>query len=159
MDALHAGGSGVGEPPDDAEEILSHAAHLLWARRMRWEGWRYGDAYDAQRKVHDALVPFAQLQARDRRQLRIMLEAEEFADRVARLVDYPRGAARPFTVPEMRINRDVALVGQPGQIGKVESWTVGRDGELERIWVRWPDGLLIGYDPQEQVLTRCEEQQ
>jgi hypothetical protein len=135
---------------------LARVAHEYWRERLEREGWRYGERFDPARRTHDALVCFDRLSAADRDQARLAVEAEHLPAQLARLIDYPRGPARPFTLEEMTRGRSVQLEGDEGATGRIESWESDENG-LQLIRVRWPDGALVEYAPQEQALLRPEE--
>jgi hypothetical protein len=42
-------------------ERLAEHHHAVWARQRLPDGWRYGPEWDDDRKLHPALVPYAEL--------------------------------------------------------------------------------------------------
>jgi len=152
----------------DLLDKLAAIAHELWCRRMREDGWKAGPRYDPQRRVHDALVPFAQLADHDQRAARLRVEASEIAERLAGVIDgFPRGPDRPFVIEEMRRGLEVVFCANgpprslsevaPNDRGRIVSWETDDDGELTLVTVRWAGGEEVGYVPQERELARPEE--
>ncbi len=58
------------EPPfvfsDDEVEELARAEHDRWCSDLRRQGWRWGPAKDATRRLHPNLVPWSELSEDDR---------------------------------------------------------------------------------------------
>jgi hypothetical protein len=112
--------------------------------------------YNAESRIHDALVPFVDLGEDDRGIVLEIVEVLELEAQLASAVDYPRGADRRFTVREMRTGLDVASAIGPAR-GKVISWeTSQRTGRLQLIRVKWDDGRITEHAPAERELRRVE---
>lgn len=135
-------------------ELLAATAHEIWCDRLRRAGWRYGELFDEKKRTHDALVPFAQLSATDRRSTHATILALQIEEQLADAIEYPRGPDSEFTLPEMRVGLPV-LWGEEPAIGHVVSWETDSDSDaLKAIKVRWPDGMLSEHFPPERELRR-----
>ncbi|SCJ46273.1 RyR domain [uncultured Clostridium sp.] len=44
-----------------AIEDVARNIHEVWAQGRMAEGWRYGQEYDGERKLHPSLIPYEQL--------------------------------------------------------------------------------------------------
>lgn len=130
-------------------DALARVAHDLWLAHMKAEGWTPGQRYDEAARTHDALVPFENLDPRDRRCLLAGVRAEGLEELLLRAVDYPRGAERELGVGEMRRGLTVTDGGGEAR-GSVESWETDAGGRLlELIRVRWEDGEVTEHYPPE----------
>ena len=130
---------------------------------MRRDGWHASDTFDAQKRAHDALVPFERLSRRDRRSLRIAVIAEELKLNLADVVEYERGPDRVFLVEEMSVGLRVGMAptDEPSHRddvpGVVVDWAVDpATRELESIQVRWDDGDVTHHHPDVRELRRLE---
>ena len=150
------------EAADTATELAS-IAHRLWCAAMRQCGWRHGSRYDAGRKLHDALVPFEQLDPDTRHDLCQAVEHEELSQRLIELVRHDRGPARVLRAGEMRAGARVALADDepeaggtaPARQGTIMEWEVDpREGVLQLVRVRWDSGEVTEHFPPECELRR-----
>jgi len=124
------------------------------------QGWRHGP-YDAEQKLHDALVEFGELSAEDRVRTLDMVRDHQLEPWLAGLVDYDRGPWRAFTLSEMRPGlrvcqpKDPDAPADPADIGVVESWSVDPEANaLSAITVRWSDGSATVHHPGARELRR-----
>ena len=54
-------------------EQLAEAAHKIWMDGKIRDGWKYGPAIDKDKKIHNCLVPYAQLSESDKESDRDMV--------------------------------------------------------------------------------------
>lgn len=118
---------------DGRLQELAELLHALWCRRRQLEGWERGREFDQETMLHDALVPFADLKAIDRRDL--MDAAEDVASRIDRMLRYQRGSEQQC----------------------VTSGESELPDELKSIVVFWPDGSVTEQDPRTGIVTRIRE--
>lgn len=146
-------------PDSDLAEHIAAVAHEAWRRRMTYAGWVAGSHYSEPGKVHDALVPFEELNPADRRATLSSVRLEKMEAKLAALVEYPREPDRPFTLEEMRPGLSVTSAIEAGpastEHGVVESWEADEDGTLRMIQVRWDDGDLTEHHPAARELRRA----
>lgn len=140
-------------------DALVAVAHDLWRARMAREGWRPGPRYDAGARIHDAIGSFQDLDAADRDYVRQRVEASGLPDRLAALIDYPRGPDRPIRLTEVKRGLPVRLASaddSPGtseDTGQIHSWM--DDGErLTLVRVVWSDGEVTEHVPAARDLER-----
>lgn len=138
---------------------LAAVAHRLWCEDMVTDGWRHGPRFDEAERTHDALVPFDQLGRHDRRHAVLAVECSGIAERLADLIDHPRGPDREFTTEEMRTELPVTLSPRQGEAapaerGAIVSWETDEGGDLRLIRVRWSDGDLSEHHPAARELRR-----
>jgi hypothetical protein len=130
--------------------MIAAAAHEAWRRQMTKSGWRHGKSWDAATRTHNALVPFTDLDQDDRWAAIEAIEAMGVERDLAAAIDYPRGPARHFVTRDMVVGLRVESTGTPGDFGEVIGWDVNtRSGRLEGIHVRWDDGAVGRYAPNE----------
>lgn len=140
---------------------LTEIAHDLWRDLMEQRGWTFGPEHDAGAKRHDALVPFSQLGAPDRRQALLGITAMELLEDLADAIRYERGPARLFLAEEMHEGCAVGWNTEhcepgpdaPPEPGRVVAWQV-RDGLLRSVTVEWADGSRSEHDPEARELRR-----
>lgn len=143
-------------------DTLTRLAHEYWRRRMGAAGWRPGRRYDEAQRTHDALVPFDELSAHDRRLARVAVRAREIEPLLEDAVDHDRGPEREFAPEEMKVGLPVAWARNlrfddpaiAALTGEIVSWEVGADGGLSLIRVRWADGEVSEHLPSERELRR-----
>lgn len=145
----------------DLIDQIASVAHELWRRNLEREGWRPGPRFDADKRIHDAMVPYRELSPFDQRQVRVGVECCELDEELLRSVDHVRGPSREFRVEEMREGLPVQLTAPFGDDpveaqGTIEKWEPGPEGSVETIHVRFPDGDLVGYCPSQRELRRIE---
>lgn len=156
---------GIPMATDAITRDLARAAHALWCRKMVACGWTYGEVFDQEQCTHDALVPFDRLNIHDQNNAIVLIQSEEIEERLARLLDYPRGPDRPFTPEEMRVGLPVGwatsvkftdpLRNAADEVGTVMSWQVDEaTGELSVIRIRWPGGDVNEHYPSQRDLRR-----
>ncbi len=150
---------------EDAIMELAKVAHLFWCGRMIRAGWKYGQMYDPTLRTHNALQPFDRLDLRDKRAARIILETEEFGERLAEVIEYPRGPDRPFIAEEMKIGLRVGWADHvrladrdsQAQTGSIASWELDpHTKELTLLRVLWQPGNLTEHHPDEGDLVRLD---
>lgn len=154
-----------GEQTRALVERVAQVVHDCWRIHMRELGWLPGPVHDAERRTHDALVPFEALSRRDRKGLLEAVVAEEVPRRLARVFEYQRGDDRELLVEEMHEDlrvgwAEVVAAGRDQWIreeGRVVTWTCGEDGELASFDVRWQDGTVTSHVPQGRELRRLED--
>lgn len=131
---------------------IACVAHELWCDRMGRAGWRRGASFNLSAQAHDAMVPFAELDPRDRRSLLAAVRASGVLDLLAAAVEYPRGAFREIGAREVRVGLPVTDRGGVAR-GTVQSWETDPGGQvLDKIRVRWEDGQLTEHYPPEAEL-------
>lgn len=145
-----------------ALDRLAEIAHDLWRDRMERAGWAHGPAYDPDAKHHDALRPFARLDARDKERALVGVRALDCLDQLADAIDYQRGANREFTLDDMReglavVHNDPAgpATLAPDEPGRIVEWKTDA-GRLRSICVRWADGSTSEHHPAAGELRRFE---
>jgi hypothetical protein len=150
-----------GPAPDTLLYQLAAAVHAAWCARMRRGGWTPGERLDEARRTHDALVPFEELGEYDRSRTLKVVQLEGLEERLAAMVDYPRGPDRPLTASEMhrglRVRMAGCLPGTPALLGTIIGWeTSPSTGGLELVRVRWQDGRVTEHAPLGCELRRLE---
>jgi hypothetical protein len=155
----------MGTPLDHINKLAA-IAHDLWCVHMRAEGWHSGP-FNPGSLSHDALVPFDRLGSADRRVARSAIEAEELERLLTRIIDYPRGADRPFGTEDIRKGTKVAFCPEgvppsqsavdPGDLGVIDSWETDSAGDVSLVVVRWSSGELGRYLPETRELARWDE--
>lgn len=128
--------------PHPAELQIAALAHQLWCERMIAQGWRPGDGYDRAARIHDALVPFAQLRIQDKRDTALGVIALELIDTLGQVPDYVREGDGELMVAQLSKGMRVAFADEPSSQGTVISWVEDKDwpGFVETIAVRWDSG-------------------
>lgn len=141
---------------------LAEIAHDVWCERLEQEGWSYGPSYDEASMRHDALVPFAELDLRDRRQAVLGIRALDLEETLAESIWYERGPARLFDAAEMREGFAVGWNTEhyepgpdaPPEPGRVAAWEVDDEGMLCSVTVVWSDGTTSEHLPEARELRR-----
>jgi hypothetical protein len=128
---------------------------------MRHQGWSTGERWDPDRRTHDALVPFERLGEEDRQTVLAAVRLEKLQERLAGMVDYPRGPERPLVIAEMkmglRVLADSSAPNIPAPMGRVIGWeTSPSSGGLELVRVRWENGQVTRHAPLARELRRVE---
>ncbi len=144
---------------------LAEIAHDLWRERLELEGWSHGPRYDEASRRHDALVPFSELDPRDRRQAILGIRAMDLLNDLADSVWYERGPARLFDAAEMREGFGVGWNTEhcepgpdaPPEPGRVVAWEVDEEGMLCSITIVWADGSTSEHLPEARELRRLAQ--
>lgn len=146
-------------PSAELLERLAAVIHDLWREDAASDGLTFGPEFDELAGTHDALVPFDQLKATDRRDA--LTRAETWASTLTSEVEYPRGPNPELCPEEMYKGMPVGWVidGDGDEAGSTEEdpcddighiidWTVAPDGKtLETVRVEWPDKCVREYIP------------
>ena len=154
--------------PDSGSSLLlviATLAHELWCQCMTRQGWRGAATCDESLRTHDALVPFMNLSAVDRKNL--LLLVSENIQQLLDDIEFPRGPEREFGADEMReglrvgwarrVTTDDPHRDLDSEVGTVVDWEAcpHPDQQLLRlIRVRWSDGLTREHLPMERDLRR-----
>lgn len=137
---------------------LAEVAHECWCESMHRKGWRHAAEYDPAARTHDALVPFSRLKRCDQQHACNVVGAEGIELMLAKLISYPRGPERPFLAEELTEGLQVGLAKDldPSgtQRGRVRSWSLTAEGDVEEIKVSWADGEESSHQAAECELRR-----
>lgn len=141
---------GKGKNMSDAQALiwkLARIAHETWCDRMIQDGWRAGTEFDANARTHDALVPFDQLDAIDRRSTYLGIATADIASEIEKACQYTRSEPRELGTCDMHVGLRVRSCDTPTEIGTVESWEEDRNfpGTLNSIRVRWDSGEVVDH--------------
>lgn len=138
---------------------LARLAHETWCEHMILQGWRPGAAFDPDAHIHDALVPFDQLNPVDQRAAYLGILVAEIADEVESACQYTRGPDRELSITDVRAGLRVRHCDAPSEIGTVESWEedLRFPGALNIIRVRWDSGEVIDHAASERELRPLAE--
>lgn len=145
----------------DYLDRLAALAHDLWRDRMAARGWSWAPACDERGRLHDALVPFEQLDEDDRRETIDGVAALELRERLADAVRYDRGPEAPLRLREMREGLGVGWAeavrrtasGLPPEPGRVAGWSA-EEQRLAWVEVEWSDGARTQHVPGDRELRR-----
>ncbi|QKK07551.1 MAG: hypothetical protein HND58_04795 [Planctomycetota bacterium] len=147
-----------------ALDRLASLAHDLWRDRLERAGWSRGPRFDPVAKRHDALVPFDQLDARDRERAVLGVGTLDCLEQLADTIDYQRGTDRAFTLDEMREgvpvvhndpDRNDPSTLAPNEPGRIIEWKA-EAGQLRCIRVEWADGSTSEHHPADGELRRLD---
>lgn len=133
--------------PTAIERELARVAHKCWCERMVRAGWVGGPRFQPEKKIHDAIKPFARLSRIDQRQAILGVRVADATDMLAGSIDYLRSPATELGPRDVRIGSEVLLAQSPSRRGVVVGLDADPDwpGCLLSIRVRWPSGEVTAH--------------
>lgn len=141
-------------------EQFAAAVHAVWCDHMQRKGWRRGHEHSAEERTHDAMAPFPELGALDRRNA--LDAAERLVAPALAEVAFPRGDDREFTADDISVGVPVTVTAnviiegvEEPYTGRVVSWEREPDSPLlKSIVVKWNNGVETEHIPSLRDLRR-----